>query len=263
MGCNKTGLKRRFCKCWFSSGFFQGHPPAIVEKSFVLLTFVALCATPQFVTARLVAWQSNICFCVCLVQTLNHSSKQTRRRRLKELRAKRQIRARVFSLVPRLRLFVSILFCLTLSRHYAQDIWSSEVQAQLEAATLAYQPNQSQTPIWFWTSCVRSEKLQNEGFPNFLNFRPEFYPEFCSEIFPNFSRIFRASFRGRRRTEKINQKCLPFFNAQFPGKHEKNIHKIVLESGQSNLLMLRFRAGFQANRIRSGLKTDRKPLHIS
>ena len=81
---------------------------------------------------------------------------------------------------------------------------------------------------------VRSEKLQNESFPNFSNFRPEFCPEFCSEFSPNFSRTFRASFRGRRRPEKIHQKSPPFFNAKFPGKHEKNIHKILLGSRQSN-----------------------------
>ena len=80
---------------------------------------------------------------------------------------------------------------------------------------------------------VRSGKSQNESFPNFSNFRPEFCPEFCSEFFPNFSRTFRASFRGRRRPEKIHQKSPPFFNAKFPGKHEKNIHKILLESRQS------------------------------
>ena len=82
---------------------------------------------------------------------------------------------------------------------------------------------------------LRSEKLQNESFPNFSNFRPEFCPEFCSEFSPNFSRTFRASFRGRRRPEKIHQKSLPFFNAKFPGQHEKKIHKILLESRQSNI----------------------------
>ena len=70
---------------------------------------------------------------------------------------------------------------------------------------------------------IRSEKLQNESFPNFSNLRPEFCPEFCSEFSPNFSRTFRASFRGRRRPEEIHQKSLPFFNAKFPGKHEKKI----------------------------------------
>ena len=82
----------------------------------------------------------------------------------------------------------------------------------------------------------RSGKLQSESFPNFSIFRPEFCPEFCSEFSPNFSRIFRASFRGRRRPEKIHQKSPPFFNAKFPGKYEKNIHKILLGSRQSNLV---------------------------
>ena len=62
-----------------------------------------------------------------------------------------------------------------------------------------------------------------------------FLPNFA----PKFSRIFRASFRGRRRPEKIHQKSPPFFNAKFPGKHEKNIHKILLESRQSNKNLLR------------------------
>ena len=79
----------------------------------------------------------------------------------------------------------------------------------------------------FFPEIVRSGKLQNKSFPNFSNFRPEFCPEFCSKFFPNFSRNFRASFRGRRRPEI--KKSPPFFNAKFPGKHEKNIHKILLK----------------------------------
>ena len=73
--------------------------------------------------------------------------------------------------------------------------------------------------------------LQNESFPNFSIFRPEFCPEFCSEFSPNFL-SFRASFCGRRRPEKIHQKSPPFFNAKFPGKFEEKIHKMFLESGQ-------------------------------
>ena len=80
----------------------------------------------------------------------------------------------------------------------------------------------------------RSGKLQNESFPNFSNFRPDICSEFCSEFSLNFSRSFRASFPGRRRPEKIHQKSPPFFNAKFPGKYEKNIHKHFLESRQSN-----------------------------
>ena len=75
---------------------------------------------------------------------------------------------------------------------------------------------------------VRSEKLQNESFPNFSIFRPEFCPEFFPEFSPNFLRSFRASFCGRRRPEKIHQKSPPFFNAKFPGKFEEKIHKIFL-----------------------------------
>ena len=74
---------------------------------------------------------------------------------------------------------------------------------------------------------IRSEKLQNESFPNFLIFRPEFCPEFCSEFSPNFLRSFRASFRGRRRPEKIHQKSPPFFNVKFPGKHKKKYSQNV------------------------------------
>ena len=59
----------------------------------------------------------------------------------------------------------------------------------------------------------------------------ECFPKFS----PNFLRSFRASFCGRRRPEKIHQKSPPFFNAKFPGKFEENIHKIVLESGQSKI----------------------------
>ena len=80
---------------------------------------------------------------------------------------------------------------------------------------------------------VRSEKSQNESSPNFSNVCPGFYPGFLSEFFPNFLRIFRASFRGKRRPEKIHQKSPPFFNAKFPGKYGKKIHKMFLERRQS------------------------------
>ena len=69
---------------------------------------------------------------------------------------------------------------------------------------------------------VRTEKLQNESFPNFWNFRPGFCPEFCSEFSPNFSRTFRASFRGRRRPEKIHQKIPAIFQCKIPRQTRKN-----------------------------------------
>ena len=85
-------------------------------------------------------------------------------------------------------------------------------------------------PVFF-----RSGKLQSESSSNFSNFCPEFCPEFLSEFSPNFLKSFRASFCGKRKPEKIHQKSLPFFNAKFPGKHEKNIHKMFLERRQSNV----------------------------
>ena len=74
--------------------------------------------------------------------------------------------------------------------------------------------------------------MQNESFPNFSNFRPEFCPEFCSEFSPNFSRTFRVSFRGRRSPEKIHQKSPQFFNAKFPGKHENLFTKFFWRAGK-------------------------------
>ena len=74
---------------------------------------------------------------------------------------------------------------------------------------------------------LRSEKLQNESSPNFSNF----CPGFCSEFFEDF---LCFDLWGNGEQKKIHEKSLPFFNAKFPGKHGKNIHKIVLESRQSN-----------------------------
>ena len=77
-----------------------------------------------------------------------------------------------------------------------------------------------------------------------------FVPNFAPNSAPNFPRIFsrsfRASFRGKRRPEKIHQKSPPFFNAKFPGKHEKTIHKMFLESRQSNDLVAtsHYRVGY-------------------
>ena len=71
-------------------------------------------------------------------------------------------------------------------------------------------------------SGIRSEALQNESFPNIKKRKSSrICPEFCSKCSPRISRTFRASFRGRRRPVKIHQRSPPFFNAKFPGKHEK------------------------------------------
>ena len=57
----------------------------------------------------------------------------------------------------------------------------------------------------------------------------------CSECSPNFLRSFCASFRGKRRPEKIHQKSPSFFSAKVPGKFEEKIYKSFLESWQSNI----------------------------
>ena len=40
-------------------------------------------------------------------------------------------------------------------------------------------------------------------------------------------------FVGKRRPEKIRRKSPPLFNAKFPGKYRKNMHKKLLERRQS------------------------------
>ena len=82
-------------------------------------------------------------------------------------------------------------------------------------------------------SCkVRSEKLQNESFPNFA----KFHPESCPGSSPNFWRSFRASFRGRRRPGKIHPKKSPaFFYCKIPRQvRRKNPQKLSGERGQSS-----------------------------
>ena len=67
----------------------------------------------------------------------------------------------------------------------------------------------------------------------FRIFVPNFAPNFAPNFPPEFLEDFSCFVSWRRRPEKIHQKSPPFFNANFPGKHEKNIHKILLESRPS------------------------------
>ena len=62
-----------------------------------------------------------------------------------------------------------------------------------------------------------------------LNFAPNFAPNF-SESFEDFSCFVSWEMENRKNSLKIPA----IFNAKFAGKHEKNIHKILLESRQSN-----------------------------
>ena len=78
---------------------------------------------------------------------------------------------------------------------------------------------------------LRSEKLQNESFPNFSNSRPEFCPEFCSEFSPNFSRTFSCFVSWETETRKNSPKIPAIFQRKIPRQtQKKKIHKILLES---------------------------------
>ena len=68
--------------------------------------------------------------------------------------------------------------------------------------------------------------------PEFFELLSRILPRILLRNFPEFSRIFRASFRGKRRPEKIHQKSPPFFNAKFPGKHEKICTNIFWRAGK-------------------------------
>ena len=89
-------------------------------------------------------------------------------------------------------------------------------------------------------------KVAERKFPELFEFSSRILTRILLRIFPNFSRTFRASFRGRRKTEKFHQESPPFFNVKFPRQtREKTIHKILLESRQSNKWHLfRAPAGF-------------------
>ena len=79
---------------------------------------------------------------------------------------------------------------------------------------------------------LRSEKLQNESFPNFWNFRPGFFPEFCSEFPPKFSRTFRASFHGRRRPEKFTKNPRHFSMQNSQANTKKKFTKFFWRAGK-------------------------------
>ena len=108
-----------------------------------------------------------------------------------------------------------------------------------EAIAWAFPSGDSRDDARPFNSSLRQEKLQNESSPNFklfFEFGSRILPRISAPDFPpNFSRIVRASFRGKRRPEKIHQKSPPFFNAKFPGRYgkKKSSHKMFLERRQS------------------------------
>ena len=77
------------------------------------------------------------------------------------------------------------------------------------------------------------QMAQNEKSPNFSNFCTGFFSEFCSDFSPNFLRIFRALFPGKRRPLKIHQEAPPFFNAKsLAGKVKEKITKVSWRAGK-------------------------------
>ena len=80
----------------------------------------------------------------------------------------------------------------------------------------------------FFHHMVRTEKLQNESFPNFSNFRPGFAP--------NFPRIFRWFSSWETETRNNSPKIPAIFQCKiFRQTRRKNVHKILLGSRQSNI----------------------------
>ena len=68
---------------------------------------------------------------------------------------------------------------------------------------------------------VLARKVAERKFPELFEFSFRILPRILLRIFPNFSRTFRASFRGRRRSKKIHQKSPPFFNAKVQANTKK------------------------------------------
>ena len=96
---------------------------------------------------------------------------------------------------------------------------------------------ESPVPNTSTLAILSGQKIAERKFPEFFRiFVTAFAPNFAPNC-PDISRIFRASFHLKRRPEKIHQKSPPFFNAKFPGKYEKYINNILLESRQSNILI--------------------------
>ena len=88
----------------------------------------------------------------------------------------------------------------------------------------------------FKLAIFRSETIADRKFPEFL--------EISSRILLRIFEDFSCFVSWETETRTIHEKSPPFFNAKFPGKHEKNIHKLFLESGQSNNFLVNFFCSF-------------------
>ena len=98
-------------------------------------------------------------------------------------------------------------------------------------------------------------KVAERKFPEFF----EFLSRILSRILLRIClRSFGASFRGKRRPEKIHQKSPAFFKVKFPGKFAEKIHKSFLESWQSEKMCHQYPAysSFVDGRVRAIVITE-------
>ena len=97
---------------------------------------------------------------------------------------------------------------------------------------MAANPPFCKTPF-YWVRKVAERK-----FPEFFEFLSRMLPRVLLRIHPKFSRIFRASFCGKRRREKNSPKIPAIFQCKIPRQIlKKYVHKHFLESRQSNPLL--------------------------
>ena len=70
---------------------------------------------------------------------------------------------------------------------------------------------------------LRSQKLQNESFPNFSNFHPDFCPESCSEFSLKFLEDFSCFISWETETITNSPKIPAIFQCKIPRQTTKNI----------------------------------------
>ena len=75
--------------------------------------------------------------------------------------------------------------------------------------------------LWATSLFCSARKVAERKFPEFFEFSSRILPRICSEFSPNFSRTFRASFRGRRRPEKKSPKIPAIFQCKIPRQTRK------------------------------------------
>ena len=83
--------------------------------------------------------------------------------------------------------------------------------------------------IMYWKGGNQQDRKVAGKFPEFLEFSVRILPR----IFPEFFEDFSCFVSWETETRKNSPKIPAIFNAKFPGKHRKNIHKTLLESRQS------------------------------